>query len=153
MFVRLFFLIACSFWGFLPGICLAQPSKMTEYKNWIKEHLSDFEKVVDYKDSIAEKLIYHKDSVVQLIVVDEKQNGLNKHVEWFFKDGQLFFSEQIWINPKTGRREDHQKAYYVDGALSLWIKNDLNIDKYSPEFKEYSSKIAEFIVNFKGKFK
>lgn len=136
-----------------PVIGRTQPSKMSEQKEWIKEHLSDYSKVVDYQDSIAQKIIYHQDSLVQMIVVDVKQDGLNKHVEWYFRNGQLFYSEQVWTNQKSGRREDHQKAYYVDGALSLWIKNGLNIDKYSPEFAEYSSKIGEFISNFKGKFK
>ena len=91
--------------------------------------------------------------MAQLISIDVKEDGVNKFVEWYFKDGQIFYSEQIWTEEKTGKRLDHQKAYYSEGNLSLWIKNGINIDKYSPEFNEFSTQMAGFLKNLKGTFK
>ncbi len=131
----------------------AQPSKLSEQKKWIKEHLGDYQKTIAFKDNKAEKLVYHQDSVAQLISIEVKEDGVNKFVEWYFKDGQIFYSEQIWTEEKTGKRLDHQKAYYSEGNLSLWIKNGINIDKYSPEFNEFSTQMAGFLKNLKGTFK
>jgi len=131
----------------------AQPSKLSEQKKWIKEHIGDFKKVVAFKDSKAEKIIYHTDSIVQLISIELKEDGINKFVEWYFKDGQIFYSEQLWIEMNTGKRIDYQKAYYTEGVLSLWIKNGINIDRFSSEFNDFNRQMKGFLKDLKGFYK
>ena len=147
------FLLFIGFSVFFSFLAEAQPSKLSEQKKWIKEHLDDYQKTIAFKDSKAEKLVYHQDSIAQLISVEVKEDGVKKFVEWYFKDGQIFYSEQVWTEEKTGKRLDYQKAYYVEGNLSLWIKNGINIDKYSSEFNDYSTQMAGFVKNLKGPFK
>lgn len=147
------FLLFIGFPCFFSIMVKAQPSKLSEQKKWIKEHLGDYQKTIAFKDNKAEKLVYHQDSVAQLISIEVKEDGVKKFVEWYFKDGQIFYSEQLWTEEKTGNRVDYQKAYYSDGNLSLWIKNGINIDKYSPEFNDFNSQMAGFVKNLKGQFK
>ena len=131
----------------------AQPSKLSEQKRWIKEHIGDFKKVVTFKDSKAEKIIYHTDSIAQLISIEMKEDGIHKFVEWYFKDGQIFYSEQLWTEINTGKRIDFQKAYYTEGMLSLWIKNGINIDRFSAEFNDFNKQMKSFLKDLKGFFK
>ena len=66
-----------------------QIREIDKFKENIKNSISYFQKVEKYKDSLSYRNIYLKDKVLQLVKVQQKEDGIEKNVVWYFLDGLL----------------------------------------------------------------
>jgi len=101
-----------------------QIAGIEKMKQVIVDKLDSYTKIEKYKDSISSKYYFFQDKELKLVVLKTIDNKLEKRVSWYFANGQLIFSEQIWIDDKTNRIINHEQFYTHSGHLIAWIKTD-----------------------------
>jgi hypothetical protein len=114
-------------------------------KTEIKNAINTYRKVVRFKDSLSYKYVYLKNKDLQMVNIWVKTDSLNKDVEWYFVNGKLVYSEQIWKSIKTNKVVDHKQFYLNDDKLFVGIgTNGKRIDPASKEFKEAMEGLAKY---------
>jgi len=116
----------------------------------IKNNIQNFQKIEKIRDSTGSRYVYFKEKELQLITVFCEDKNIDKSVEWYFSNGQLIYSEQIWTDTKSSKTIDNEKFYLSNGHLIAWTKENNPVDNTSQEFKDvdvqlftYAEKIKE----------
>ena len=93
---------------------------------------------------------YIKDKELKRTTVYHRDQNTDKSVEWYFSNGQLIYSEQIWTIIKSQKIVDDEKFYLADGHLFAWIKmNGKYVDKDSKQFKGFEDGLEGYIIKLK----
>ena len=101
----------------------------------IKTNLNSYTKSKAFKDSISSSDFFLQDNELKLVIVKTNDENIEKRVSWYFADGRLIFSEQVWIDNKTNALIDHEEFYQGMGRLLAWIKTDKT--KEDPSSKDF----------------
>jgi hypothetical protein len=72
-------------------------------------------------DSSSSKYIYTKNHVLQLVIVDYKEQGIDKKVLWYFANKQLVYTEQTWTNTVSNKIVGNEKVYLTNGHIIAWL--------------------------------
>ena len=148
-----FFLLAC----FVFTKSFAQTDSIqiviiNKTKQEIKDSVPSYQMLEKATDpSGGYRHAYLKNGTVALTVIYHRDGYIDKNVEWYFSDGKLIYSEQIWTNVKTGEIVDDEKFYLRDGRLFAWIKtNSKFVDKESRQFKNFDSGLEAYAIKLQA---
>lgn len=114
----------------------------------IRNNISNYRQTQNHTDSNGYSYVYKQDTALKLIMIeykDRRDTGkyIDKKVEWYFSNGHLIYSEQIWTDIATGKLVDNQKFYLDDRHMIAWIKFDNEaIDITSQEFIDIDAKVV-----------
>ncbi len=104
----------------------------------IKSNISNYQKTEKIKDSSGNRYVYKDGNELKLITVYFEDNDANKNVEWYFANGLLIYTQQVWTDRKTNKVVNNEKCYLNSGHLIAWTKDDKLVDVTSDEFKMVS---------------
>ena len=66
-------------------------------------------------------------------------------MEWYFSNGHLIYSQQIWTDIETKEVIDNQKYYLNDQHMIAWIKfENKTVDNASQEFKDMDADLVAY---------
>lgn len=120
-----------------------------------KYNLDSFQKIEKINDTSSYRQIYKQGKELKLISIENKDmrdsgKYIDKKVEWYFSNGQLIYSEQIWTDITTDKIIDTQKFYLHDQHLISWIKIENKIvDDTSQEFKDFDAEMTAYEIKLK----
>ena len=115
----------------------------------IRNNLTNLQKIEKPKNSEGSTSVYVGDNEIKLIVVSENDAEMIKTVEWYFSKGELIYSEQKWIDAKTGKIFDFEKFYLVKGHLINWQKSDSPVNAKSTEFEDMETQLIMYATKLK----
>ncbi len=95
-------------------------AKIDDIKNSI-EHTKGTCIKTEKTDSSSSKYIYTKNHVLQLVIVDYKEQDIDKKVLWYFSNKQLVYTEQTWTNIVSKKVVDNEKVYLNNGHIIAWL--------------------------------
>lgn len=94
--------------------------KIDNIKNSIEHNKASCLKT-EKTDSGGCKYIYTKNHVLQMVMVDYKEQNIDKKVEWYFANRQLVYAEQTWTNMVSKKPVDTEKVYLNNGHIIAWL--------------------------------
>lgn len=95
-------------------------AKIDEIKLSIEHSKASYVKT-EKIDSGSSKYIYTKNHVLQLVIVDYKEQDIDKKVLWYFSNKQLVYTEQTWTNNVSNKIVDNEKIYLNNGHIIAWL--------------------------------
>lgn len=110
----------------------------------IKNNLNKYQKVEKLNDNNGIKYVYKDGNELKIISLVVNDSETNKSVEWYFANGQLIYSQQIWIDQKSNEIIDNEKCYLISGQLIAWTKNNKTVDTTTEEFKKVNSELQAY---------
>lgn len=87
---------------------------------------------------------YLEEGQLRLVIAYMKEADADKHVEWYFENGKLIFSQQTWTDRTTQAVTDHQEFYMVDGELTRWTDDGIAVDPSSQMFSNMNSELKAY---------
>ena len=119
-------------------------------KQEIKNNVNSYTKTEKVKDSTGYRYVYTKGNDLQLVTVYYKNiNNIDKSVEWYFHNGQLFYSEKVWTNRTTEKVVENEKFYLNNEQLFAWFQDGKWKDVTSPAFKKMADDLAAYAAKLK----
>ena len=119
----------------------------------IKNNIGSFQKIEKYNDNSGHKYYFVKDKQLQLVTVDFQDDNINKKVEWYFSNGKLIYSEQIWTDTKSKNIIDNERFYLSNDKLISWIKESQAVENNSREFQDTNTQLALYGEKLLSDFK
>jgi hypothetical protein len=110
----------------------------------IRNNIQNFQKIEKVRDSTGSRYVYLKEKELQLITVNYRDKNVDKTVEWYFSNGQLIYSEQVWTEIKSNKTIDNEKFYLSNGHLISWTKEDIIVDNNSQEFMDVDAQLTTY---------
>jgi hypothetical protein len=95
-------------------------AKIDIIKNSIEQNKATCLKT-EKTDSSGSKYIYTKNHVLQLVMVDYKEQDIDKKVEWYFSNRTLVYVNQTWTNLISKKIVDNEKVYLNNGHIIAWL--------------------------------
>ena len=100
-------------------------ANIDQTKNSIDRNKNSFTKT-EKTDSAGYKYIYTKNHTLQLVLIDYKEQGIDKKVVWYFSGKQLVYAEQTLTNVSSGKLVDNEKVYLSNGHIIAWLDSQNN---------------------------
>lgn len=111
----------------------------------IKANKGKYQEVEKVHTVTDDKYVYLKGNETKLITIKTLYNGIEKHVSWFYSNGQLIYTEQLGIDPASKKIVDNEKCYLRNGQLIAWVNTDNKlVDNSSSDFKTLESSLNKF---------
>ncbi|MBK5284958.1 MAG: hypothetical protein JJE25_06115 [Bacteroidia bacterium] len=126
-----------------------QMGAIDKVKEEIKNNIDSYQKKEKSKDTTGYRNAYFKGSELQLVSAYYKDTATEKHVEWYFQNGQFIFSVQLWIDKKNNDTLDYQRYYLANERLIAWLKFDKPVDRNSVIFKKLNYRMRDYIGELK----
>ena len=126
--------------------------EINKVKTQIKDSISTYQELDKAEEAGGGyRHAYLKNKELVLTIIYHNEQNIDKYVEWYFSNGQMLYSEQIWTNTKTGKIVDDEKFYFVDGRLFAWIKMDgRHVNKDSRPFKNFDSGLEAYAIKLQA---
>ena len=119
--------------------------KIEKTKNEIENKKYTFKQNTIKADNISSKVAYFKDDHLQLVSVRQNEANIDKKVNWYFENGELFLSETCWFDQRTSKFIKTEKQYLRNGHLLAWLKSDNKfVDINSSEFILLDKELAKY---------
>lgn len=110
----------------------------------MRVELASYQKIEKIKTDSASVDIYLQDGEVQMITVLEK-GLIEKHVEWYYTNGILCYSETNWTVTSSNEPMYKDKTYHNKGVMIAWIDGENSfVDASSSKFKEVEKAVNEY---------
>ncbi len=136
---------------FIGTVCLSAQTtdnlihKIEKTKKEIENKKYTFKQNTIKADNISSKVAYFKDDHLQLVSVRQNEANIDKKVNWYFENGELFLSETCWFDQRTSKFIKTEKQYLSNGHLFAWLKSDNKfVDINSSEFILLDKELAEY---------
>jgi len=120
-------------------------------KDQIKSKIQEYQKIEKFKDNTGSRYLFVKDNQLQMVTVSFKENNIDKNVEWYFSDGQLIYSEQVW--KESDKKINQEKFYLNNNHLIGWLKDGKKVSKRSSEFQTTEGDLVAYGVKLKNELK
>ena len=142
----------------LDGVYIKGDSEIVKYIDEIRaETLSkinsyqkSYEKEVVDNDSVGFQYVFKQDKKLKLVTLVVMDGDVEKRVSWYYDQGQLVFTDQIWINNVTNEITSHQKCYEDNGHLIAMINTDNQpIAATSDEYKYVDKELGSYGAKLK----
>lgn len=139
----------------LDGVYIKGDSEIIKNINKVREetlaNINSYQKEEAFKDKdgTSFRYVYRQNKELKLIAVKTMDGNVEKRVSWYFNNGQLIFSEQIWTDNESNKLIDHEQFYTDYGNLIAMIKNDKPVATTSDEFKEVSKGLKSYAEKLK----
>jgi len=128
---------------------VVQMGAIDKLKEEIKNNIESFQKKEKFKDTTGYRNAYYKGNELQLISAYYKDTATEKHVDWYFQNGQFIFSVQLWTDKKSKDTLDYQRYYLTNERLIAWLKYDKPVDRNSVIFKKLNYRMRDYIGELK----
>ena len=115
----------------------------------IKAGMNSYRKVEKFKNNTGYDNGYFKENKLQLIKVLYKDTITEKNVEWYFNNGLLIYSMQLWIDVKTKDTLDYERYYLSNERFIAWFKFDKPVERNSVVFKKLAYRMRDYIGDLK----
>jgi hypothetical protein len=102
------------------------------------------------KDKNGYRHDYFIGNDLKLVQVYYNENDIEKNVSWYFNNGQIIYSTQLWTNHKTKDTIDNERLYFYYENLIAWTKNGKPVDENSSEFKKVGVDLKEYAHKLKS---
>jgi hypothetical protein len=111
----------------------------------IDNNMGNYQKTKTYKEGANSKSVYKDGNELEMVTIDIIDKNVDKKVEWYFVNGGLIYSGQVWTNLKTGKIIDNEKTYVNNNQALCWIKtNNALVDRSSEEFIDMNASLMAY---------
>lgn len=137
------------FAGETAAASLEQLTAIEKIKDEIKNSISSYQKKEKFKDATGYRYAYFKGSELQVVAAFYKDTSTEKHVDWYFQNGQLIYSVQLWTDIKTKDTLDYERYYLTNERLIAWFKFDKQVDRNTVVFKKLNYRMRDYVGELK----
>jgi hypothetical protein len=111
----------------------------------IDNNIGSYQRTETYNDGGNSKCVFKNGNQLKMVTIDIKDKNIDKKVEWYFANGGLIYSQQVWTNIRTGKIIDNEKTYVNNNQALSWIKNDnVSVGHSSEEFIDMNASLMAY---------
>ena len=115
-----------------------------------KNDIGTYRKVVRDEDASKYRWHFFKGKELKLVQLRTHDESNEMFVEWYFNNGQLYYSEQNWTNTETKQLMQNNKMYLKDEILFAWISSQKGmVDTTSTDFNELAAALKKYAQELK----
>jgi prepilin-type processing-associated H-X9-DG protein len=132
---------------FITSTIFSQSSSIADIDEHIaqmRSELHSYQKIEKIKTDSTSKDIYLMDGEVQIITIVEK-GKIEKHVEWYYTNGILLYTETNWtVTSSQGNMLNH-KTYHNNGAMIAWLDGENSfVNASTTKYKQFEKAVNEY---------
>lgn len=132
----------------LIGFSQADPKPFEEIQkacDEIRQELPTYKRSVKYRDSTGTRTAFIKGNELKLTRAEQREETIDRTVEWYFNNGQIIYCEQKWFLRANGKLFNNERLYLKDGKLLLWVNSEgKTVDPNSGAFKETAFALVNY---------